>query len=59
MIPAKKVGQRVFSNSMGAFAPLFELLAFSEGQYVPAKRVKSVRVFARKGVQKPRLLRVV
>lgn len=57
MIRIKKSGQRPID--LGALAPIFELLAFAEGQYVPRKPYKSVRVYTRKGVAKPRLDRII
>ena len=65
MIQIKKTGERKFI--VAQLAPLFDLLAWADGQYVPAqpfKRVrvytrKGVRVYTRKGVARPKLTRLV
>lgn len=63
MIRLKRTGNRVLpsvsSQIPAAFEPLFELVAFAEGQYIPKPPIKKVRVYSRKGVSKPRLERVI
>lgn len=57
MIALKKNGQR--AANLGAFAPVIDLLAYAEGQFIPAAPYKGVRVYTRKGAAKPKLDRLV
>lgn len=55
MIQLKKSNQR---TAHSALAPIFEVLAFANGEYIPAAPYKNVRVYTRKGAAKPRLDRL-
>lgn len=63
MIRLKRTGNRVLpsvaTQTPTTFEPIFDLLAFAEGQYIPKPPVKRVRVYSRKGAAKPVLQRVI
>jgi hypothetical protein len=51
-----KLNKRVQTRGL---VPVFDLIAFADGEFVPRKPYPSVRVFTRKGVARPQLVRVV
>lgn len=51
-----KLNKRVQTRGL---VPVFDLIAFADGEFVPRRRYPCVRVFTRKGVAKPQLDRLV
>ena len=57
MIRLKRLGQKALQTR--GLQPVFDLIAFAGGEFVPVRPTKGVRVYSRKGAAKPVLQRVI